>query len=347
MKNTVWVGILIPTYKRKDYLERSLHSVLKQSYRELEIIVIDNGSAGDTGQLITRLNDPRIRYIQNEHDIGLIGSIRKGMQLFSDRVTWCTILPDDDLLDREFINSMVGYVDHHPDIDVIHGHRRMIDAAGGVLGEASLPPEKETAVEYLVARSQFIRQTFLVGVFFSRSTYTQVGGYPQFTSGMASDDALIFGLSLKQGLYFNKNAIASVRMHPEAESHSSSDARRHIRSFMDFQNHIMRMLATNDTFTRSDLETIRRVLKKYARISISGLWLRRVHALLSNGLASPDKELSDLYKLAKANEYPFSLRVRVEAFFASTLHWNPELNPRYHRLLDVLRLLLKGWGRRS
>jgi glycosyltransferase involved in cell wall biosynthesis len=340
------IGVLIPTYNRDIYFAHALESVVGQTYRDLEIIVIDNGSNDKVGTLVNKLNDPRVRYVQNEQNVGLIGSIRKGLQFFSDRVTWCTILPDDDLLDREFISSMVGYVDQHPDIDVVHGHRRMIDAADVLLGETSLPPEKETAVQYLVARSKFIRQTFLVGVFFSRSTYTQIGGYPQFATGMASDDALIFGLSLRQGLYFNKRGIVSVRMHSNAESLSSSNVQGHIQAFADFKNYVLNMSEKNNKFTSFDLKMIRRAINRYVRASISSIWLRRVHALLFDGLPSPDRELSELYKMVAENDASFSLRVRIAAFCGNTLHWNLE-SDHWYRYLNELRLRLTRRNRRS
>jgi hypothetical protein len=150
-----------------------------------------------------------VRYIRNGRDRRLIGSIRKSMQLFSNAVSWCTILPDDDLLDRNFVVSMVDYVNRYSGTAVAHDHRLLIDAAGERTGEMSIPPEREIDVDYLVNRSRVIRQTFLTGVFFARPAYEQIGGYPQFATDMASDDALIFALSLRNGLYFNREVIAA------------------------------------------------------------------------------------------------------------------------------------------
>jgi len=331
---SVRVGILIPTYKRKDYLEQSLRSAIAQTYPDIEIIVIDNGTTDEIGRYVSGLNDPRITYIKNTTDLGLIGSIRKGMRLFSETVAWCTILPDDDLLDGYFIESMAAYVEKHQGIDVVHGHRVLIDAQGAKIGETSVPPEHETAVEYLVSRSQFIRQTFLAGVFFSCSAYDRISGYPEFATGMASDDALIFGLSLRQGLYFNPQARASVRMHLEAESHSSSNVFGHMQAFQDYQNYIVRMTSIDIGLPASDHARIRQALSNYIAHSISGLWIRRVQELLSGDIRSRDKELNDLYTLVRSKKYPFTLRVRAETLLAIVLRWNPEASAWYRRYWD-------------
>jgi glycosyltransferase involved in cell wall biosynthesis len=339
------IGILIPTYKRKDFLEQSLRSVLEQTYPELEIIVIDNGSSDEIGKIVMRLTDPRIRYIQNEKNIGLIGSIRKGMQLFSDRVSWCTILPDDDLLDREFIGTMVDYVSSRREIDVVHGHRILIDAEGHVLSEASRPPEQESAAAYLFNRARFVRQTFLAGVFFSRSAYERVGGYPQFTTGMASDDALIFALSVQRGLYFNGKAVCSIRMHAEAESLGHADLYRHFQAFDDFRRYVNEKAEMAGKYTAKELRLIRRTLLQYMRLTISELWMRRVHHVLIREEITLSPELDQLYNTAVGHDYVFTVRVRLSGFLGNSLGYCPENNIIYRAMWDSLFKLYRYWLR--
>ena len=344
-ENAVRSGILIPTYKRKDFLDKSLHSVLDQTYRELEIIVIDNGSSDEIGKLITRLNDPRIRYIQNEKDIGLISSIRKGMQLFSDRVVWCTILPDDDLLDRDFIGSMADFVSCRREIDVVHGHRILINAEGHVLSEASRPPEHESAAAYLFNRARFVRQTFLAGVFFSRSAYERVGGYPQFTTGMASDDALIFALSVQYGLYFNGKAVSSIRMHAEAESHGHADLYRHFQAFDDFRRYVNEKAEIAGKYTAKELRLIRRTLLRYMRLTISALWMRRVHQVLIREEITRSPALDQLYNTAVGHDYRFTARVRLSGFLGKSFGYCPENSIVYRVMWDSLFKLYRFWLR--
>ncbi|MHB8845792.1 MAG: glycosyltransferase family 2 protein [Nitrospirota bacterium] len=345
MTKCTTAGILIPTCDRPAYLELSLHSACSQSVNGIEIIVIDNGTSSVAENLVSLLDDPRVRYVRNETDLGLTGSIRKGVRLFTDNVRWCTILPDDDLLDHHYIRSMLDYTGRYSGIEVAHGQWRLIDARGIALGETPLPPERESAVEYLVGRSRFVRKSFLAGVFFDRSAYEQLGGYPQFTTGMASDDALIFGLSLRKGLYFNKEAIASVRMHPEAESHSSSNVQKHIQAFGDLHRYIVRISTADDRLSEDDLSTIRKAVDTYTRLSINGLWVHRVLDLLSGRIPAPERELSTLYGLARNRSLPFSIRARVDAYCATYLGWNPETNPYYRHFWENRHRKRTHYGR--
>ena len=57
-------SVVIPTYNRSDLVTYAVESVLKQSFAELEVLVSDNGSTDDTGEVIGRIADPRVRYVQ-------------------------------------------------------------------------------------------------------------------------------------------------------------------------------------------------------------------------------------------------------------------------------------------
>jgi glycosyltransferase involved in cell wall biosynthesis len=64
------VSVILPTYNREKLLRRAIQSVLDQTYRNIELIVVDDGSTDGTGAVVTALNDPRIRYIRLEKNSG-------------------------------------------------------------------------------------------------------------------------------------------------------------------------------------------------------------------------------------------------------------------------------------
>ena len=99
------IGILIPTFNRLAYLREALDSVLSQTLKAFQIVVIDNGSTDGTSCYMQTLSDPRVRYVVNEKNLGPIGSINKGIGLMTDEVSWCTILCDDDLLEPNYIEQ--------------------------------------------------------------------------------------------------------------------------------------------------------------------------------------------------------------------------------------------------
>ena len=75
------ISVIIPTYNRRALTLRAIGSVLKQTYADLECIVVDDASADDTAQHVRRIADPRVRYVRLENNGGACAARNAGMQL--------------------------------------------------------------------------------------------------------------------------------------------------------------------------------------------------------------------------------------------------------------------------
>jgi len=85
--------IVIPTYNRARFLDTAIKSVLEQSFSDLELIVIDDGSTDQTKQLIEDIKDKRLKYIQKKHS-GVSAARNKGIQ--ASRGKFICFLDSDD-----------------------------------------------------------------------------------------------------------------------------------------------------------------------------------------------------------------------------------------------------------
>lgn len=65
------VSVIIPTYNRGYIIERAIESVQKQTYSEIEILVVDDGSTDNTEEIVSKISDSRIRYIKNPKNCGV------------------------------------------------------------------------------------------------------------------------------------------------------------------------------------------------------------------------------------------------------------------------------------
>ncbi len=334
--NHITVGLLIPTFNRRSYLEKALDSALEQKYGRIEIIVIDNGSNDSTAELMAGISDPRVRYVVNEKNIGMIGSINKGISLFTDVVKWCTIMSDDDELDDNFIKNMIHSAVAFNAKSIVHSHRIFIDEQGNRIREASIAPQEETALDYLRTRAYLKRrrETYLTGVLFNRNMFNDIGGYPPFSTGLASDDAFIFALALRDRLLFDKNAVAYIRIHEKAESQSYKSGIIKIKTMREFEAYCERVAEKADIYTVSQVGLLKRILRRYVKDESSNWWLRNIYAIFDQNNNIINDELSGLVNAVMLDKQAFWLRVRFDVFLTTILGTCPERYPLYRFLWD-------------
>lgn len=88
-ENSPKVSIVLPTYNGARYLRQSIDSCLGQTYRNLELIVVDDASTDTTPEIIRSYQDPRIRVIRHEKSKMLPESLNTGFRAVSgDYLTW-------------------------------------------------------------------------------------------------------------------------------------------------------------------------------------------------------------------------------------------------------------------
>jgi glycosyltransferase involved in cell wall biosynthesis len=106
-KDNCLVSVVLPTFNRCKIIEQSINSVLRQTYRNLELIVINDGSSDGTTEVLQRLgvSDRRLRIIENSPNIGLPSSRNKGVLASNGSLIFFS--EDDLLLDENCISTLV------------------------------------------------------------------------------------------------------------------------------------------------------------------------------------------------------------------------------------------------
>ena len=93
------VCIIIPTYNRAQLVTRSIDSVLAQSYGDIGLIVVDDGSHDETDSTLRRYEDePRVRVVRHEHNRGVTAAKNSGLDLIPPDSKYFGILDSDDVL---------------------------------------------------------------------------------------------------------------------------------------------------------------------------------------------------------------------------------------------------------
>lgn len=88
------VSVIIPTYNRATLLPRAVNSVLNQTYRDFELIIVDDGSTDNTKEVIRKYKDPRIQYIKHDKNKG--GSAARNLGIKMAKGEYIAFLDSDD-----------------------------------------------------------------------------------------------------------------------------------------------------------------------------------------------------------------------------------------------------------
>jgi len=118
------VSVIIPTYKRSDMLCRAVESVLNQTYKEIEVIVVDDNDPDtewrhNTSQIMERYcGNPRVKYVC--HDKNMNGSVARNTGINIADGDLITYLDDDDIYTPEKIEKQVQYLESHPQYRAVY-----------------------------------------------------------------------------------------------------------------------------------------------------------------------------------------------------------------------------------
>lgn len=160
------IAIVTPSFNQGIFLERTLRSVLDQNYPKLEYAVMDGGST-DNSVSIIKAHSPRLKAWQSAPDKGQTDAIVKGFEKVTGDVM--AYLNSDDELMPGSLRFIGEFLAQHPEVDVVYGHRIIIDEHNQEVGRWVLPKHCRETIRYI----DFIPQETL---FWRKSIYDKVGG---------------------------------------------------------------------------------------------------------------------------------------------------------------------------
>ncbi len=153
------VSIVVPIYNAAEYLDRCLASIIGQSYSNLEILLVDDGSTDSSLELCERFakQDSRI-YVIHQENAGVTAARNKGIEVSTS--DFITFVDSDDWIDEDFIKTAVCSFENNPEADICVERMQLDYSDGrvvpiGLIGVDNLFSQRE-AVEEMV-RFTFFR----------------------------------------------------------------------------------------------------------------------------------------------------------------------------------------------
>lgn len=198
------VSVIIPCYNQARFLSEAIESVLAQTYKNFEIIVIDDGSTDNTRQIVEQYEE--VRYLRQENQ-GVASARNLGLRL--SKGEYLVFLDADDRLLPEAIKIGLRSFDTHPESAFVAGHVRLISADGSALPSPQ-PPAVGRDVYLELLRHNFIWTTG--AVMYRRSTLVSIDGFNTSVDGSADFD-LNLRLASRFPTYWHGEEVLEYRKH--------------------------------------------------------------------------------------------------------------------------------------
>ncbi len=118
------VTVLMPVFNAEKYLREAIESILNQTLIEFEFLIIDDGSSDNSISIIRSYSDSRIRFIQNEHNLGISKTLNRGIELASAELI--ARMDADDISYPQRLQKQYDYINNNEDCALLSTWTRMI-----------------------------------------------------------------------------------------------------------------------------------------------------------------------------------------------------------------------------
>jgi glycosyltransferase involved in cell wall biosynthesis len=122
------VSVCIPTYRGAAHIAETIESALAQTFADFELVIVDDASPDETGQVVARYRDPRLRYVRSERNAGVEENWNRCLRFARGR--YFKLLPHDDLIAPDCVARQVAVLEADRDerLALVFCARRIIDS---------------------------------------------------------------------------------------------------------------------------------------------------------------------------------------------------------------------------
>lgn len=179
--NAPKVSVVMSAHNEERYLGRAVESLLEQTFRDFEVIVIDDGSEDRTPEILASYDDPRLHVVRQGNQ-GLISSLNRGMALA--RGQYIARMDADDVAYPERLARQVAFLSANPEVGLLGTAFDEIDGEGRVIGRRRYPTEDAALRRLLIRYNPFFHSSVMI----RRGPLERVGGYLETAEGVLVED---------------------------------------------------------------------------------------------------------------------------------------------------------------
>ncbi|HDS1115711.1 glycosyltransferase family 2 protein [Pluralibacter gergoviae] len=146
MKEAPLISVLVPAYNVSDYVDEAINSLLEQTYKNIEIIIVDDCSTDDTLSKLYLLQklDSRIKVYKKEYNSGIVDTLNLGLEHCNGE--FIARMDADDIAINTRLEQQLNYLYEHPELDIV-GSSTITISMNGELRQLSTVPVGQKKIE--------------------------------------------------------------------------------------------------------------------------------------------------------------------------------------------------------
>lgn len=154
------VSVLMIAYNSERYLKEAIDSLLSQTYPNMEIIVVNDGSTDSTVSIIEDYRDPRIKFHDNGKNLGIVKSRNKAIELASGK--YLATLDSDDISLPDRIRRQVEFLENNPEYGMCGTYYYTINKQGDIITEIRFPNNDTDVRTHFIAGNCFCHSSVMI-----------------------------------------------------------------------------------------------------------------------------------------------------------------------------------------
>lgn len=207
----------MPVYNGEAYLREAIDSILHQTFADFELLIVDDGSTDRSVEIIKTYDDPRVRLIRHDVNLGLVATRNDALRCA--RGEYVAILDCDDSAYPERVARQLSFMDRNPEFGMVGSWIEIMDARGNPTGEVMRYPAPPEEIPALLLFGNYFSQS---SVFIRKASLPKEHYRPEYP--VAEDYDLWVRMAAGSKLWNVQEVLTRYRVHSPSASFSKAEA---------------------------------------------------------------------------------------------------------------------------
>lgn len=268
---TIKYSFVLPAYKAR-YLKEAIESILNQTYKNFELIIVNDASPENVGPIVSSYDDERIQYYVNHENLGSKDLVAQWNHSISfAKGEYLILASDDDIYMPQYLEKMDILVNKYPNVNVFRPRVKRFLNNGRILEIDGLTQEHISLLEYFYSWTREWVGSGIPFIIFNRKELMKIGGFVNYPLGWFSDDATILKMARNGIVVYGQETLFAFRQSNENISSAKntkkalSDKLKATKLFYDEHIEFLNNYIPKDEEERHILSAVKKSFKRFIK----------------------------------------------------------------------------------